>query len=398
MSKPSGALCNIKCHYCFYLEKENLYPERKTNWRMDDVTLENYIRKYIQSQEGQCIEFVWQGGEPTLMGRAFYQKAIELQNKYKGNKTILNALQTNGINIDDEWSIFLKKNNFLVGISIDGDRLHHDKYRLSQSGKSVFDQVMAGINCLKKYKVEFNTLTVVNEYNSQYPLEVYKFLKRIGSQYMQFIPLIERIANEADENGLLLIQPNFEGQCRVEESSVKPNQWATFMNTIFDYWANNDIGRIFVMNFEQTLSKIAGNVSACVINETCGGNLIVEANGDIYSCDHFVYPEYKLGNINHDQLISLVNSKENIKFGLSKRDNISQDCLKCPVKPICNGGCPKHRFLLSSNGIPNKNYLCHGFYKHYTYVLPRMQIILKGLNAGTSFKAIRLEMKKFSFS
>ena len=252
---------------------------------------------------------------------------------------------------------------------------------------------MDGLSALKRHKVEFNTLTVVNAENVKRPLDVYNFLKRIGSRYMQFIPLVERKAAESDTNGLTLIQPDFSGQCRVTEWSVPAKAWGEFMNQIFDQWAQHDIGKVFVMNFEQTMSKMSGNLSACVINETCGTNLIVESNGDVYSCDHFVYPEYKLGNVNKDDLLTLVNSPENIKFGQSKKTNISKDCLNCMVRPVCNGGCPKHRFELSSDGRANKNYLCDGFATHLFHVVPKMKTILSLLHSNTSSSHIRKNMK-----
>lgn len=389
MAKPSGSVCNIDCTYCFYLEKENLYPERKSHWKMDKVTLENYIRKNINAQGGDEIDFPWQGGEPTLLGIDFFKEAIRLQNLYRGNKKINNFFQTNGTNIDDDWAAFLKENNFLVGLSIDGDRISNDTYRLTRSGKSTFDAVMKGLESLKRFKVEFNTLTVVNSENVKRPMDVYNFLKRIGSRYMQFIPLVERRASQPDKNGLTLIQPDFSGQCSVTEWSVPAKSYGRFLNTIFDYWIQNDIGSVFVMNFEQTLTKMAGGTSSCVINEVCGSNLIVEANGDVYSCDHFVYPENKLGNVNDDDLSELVNSDSNISFGLNKLNGISRDCLKCTVRSVCNGGCPKHRFNLSSDGKPNKNYLCDGFALHLNHTKPIMQDILTHLANNHNPKKIK---------
>ncbi|MGI8470888.1 anaerobic sulfatase maturase [Pectobacterium brasiliense] len=393
MAKPSGSVCNIDCSYCFYLEKEHLYPERKSRWKMDGDTLENYVRKNISSQQAPVVDFPWQGGEPTLLGIDFFREAVRLQNKYRGTKQINNFFQTNGTNIDDDWARFLKENQFLVGLSIDGDRISNDAYRLTRAGKSTFDDVMKGLEALKRHKVEFNTLTVVNAENVKRPLDVYQFLKRIGSRYMQFIPLVERRAAQPDDNGLVLIQPDFSGQCSVTEWSVPANAYGRFLNTIFDHWVQHDLGNVFVMNFEQTLTKMTGQLSACVINETCGGNLIVEANGDVYSCDHFVYPENKLGNINQDELASLVNSPQNLAFGENKRKNISKDCLTCEVKAVCHGGCPKHRFEISSDGRPNKNYFCDGFKTHLFHVLPRMNALLSQLGRQESMKKIRRNIK-----
>ncbi|KHN50587.1 anaerobic sulfatase maturase [Pectobacterium fontis] len=399
MAKPSGSVCNIDCSYCFYLEKEHLYPERKSHWKMNGVTLENYVKKNITQQSGDVIDFPWQGGEPTLLGIDFFKEAIRLQNIYKGNKSINNFFQTNGTNIDDDWAVFLKENNFLVGLSIDGDRISNDTYRLTRSGKSTFDAVMKGLNALTRHKVEFNTLTVVNAENVKRPIDVYKFLKRIGSRYMQFIPLVERRASQPDANGLTLIQPDFSGQCAVTEWSVPAKSYGRFLNTIFDYWIQNDIGSVFVMNFEQTLTKMTGRPSACVINEVCGSNLIVESNGDVYSCDHFVYPENKLGNMNNDDLSALVNSNQNLSFGMNKLNGISKDCLGCSVRPVCNGGCPKHRFNLSSDGRPNKNHLCDGFALHLNHAIPIMQDILIHLRNDQNPKKIKkiIRDKHFRF-
>ena len=393
MAKPSGSVCNIDCTYCYYLEKENLYPDRKNRWRMSETTLENYIVKNILGQQADIVDFIWQGGEPTLLGIDFFRTAVRLQKQYQGTKRINNFFQTNGTNIDDKWAAFFKENHFLIGLSIDGDRISNDTFRLTRSGKSTFDALINGVDALKRHQVEFNTLTVVNAENVKRPIDVYHFLKRIGSRYMQFIPLMERRASIADENGLTLIQPDFSGQCRVTEWSVPAKAYGAFLNTIFDHWILNDLGAIFVMNFEQTMAKMVGQTSSCVINETCGGNLVVEANGDLYSCDHFVYPEHKLGNINHDNPAELVNSAKNIAFGQHKLKKISKDCLNCAVRSVCNGGCPKHRFTISSDGQANKNYFCDGFSLHLHHVLPVMQQLLALIEQKTSLTRIRKIIK-----
>ncbi|MCB5186090.1 anaerobic sulfatase maturase [Methylobacillus gramineus] len=394
MAKPSGSVCNINCSYCFYLEKEHLYPERKSRWKMNGDTLENYVRKNIQGQQAHVVDFLWQGGEPTLLGIDFFREAIRLQQQYRGHKQINNLFQTNGFNIDNDWARFLKENQFLVGLSIDGDRVSNDAHRLTRTGKSTFDAVMQGVAALRRHKVEFNTLTVVNAENVKRPLDVYRFLKGIGSRHMQFIPLVERRATQPDENGLVFIQPTFSRDCSVTEWSVPAKAYGRFLNAIFDSWIQHDIGNVFVMNFEQTLTKMTGQPSACVINETCGGNLIVESNGDIYSCDHFVYPEHKLGNINQDALVSMVNSPQNIKFGQDKLDNISKDCLGCEVRPVCNGGCPKHRFEFSSDGRRNRNYFCDGYKTHLTHAMPRMQLLLSQMIRREPLKKVKKRIKE----
>lgn len=394
MAKPSSSVCNIDCTYCFYLEKEHLYPERKKNWRMGDSTLENYIRDQIQSQSSDVIEFVWQGGEPTLLGVDFFRRAVELQEHYRGYKTVTNSLQTNATLLDDEWARFLKENQFLIGVSIDGDRISNDTYRLSRKGKSTFDETLKGLALLKKHKVDFNTLTVVNAENVKRPLNVYAFLKRIGSQYMQFIPLVERKAIIPDTNGLTLIQPTFDGESNLAEWSVPASAYGKFLNTIFDHWIQNDLGKIFVMNFEQTMSQLAGRPGACVFSETCGNGLAMESNGDVYSCDHYVYPEHKLGNVNETSLIELVNLPQNLKFGEDKLTNISTDCHQCEVRSVCHGGCPKHRFEESSDGLLNRNYLCDGFKAHFTHAVPKMSETLGLLGQQLPIKKVKQEIKR----
>lgn len=379
LSKPTSSVCNIDCEYCFYLEKEHLYPERKHNWQMNSETLANYVKKNIKSQPADIIDFIWQGGEPTLAGIDFFKQAVELQNRHKGKKTINNFFQTNGIKLNDEWCEFFKQNNFLIGLSIDGNRAHHDKYRKTRSGKSTYDQVLNAIELLKKHKVEFNTLTVVSDSNVDEPLQVYESLKKLGSHYMQFIPLVERIANQPTDDGLYLIKPDFTGMADVAPWSVPNDKYGKFLNTIFDHWMKNDIGHYFVMNFEQTLTQLVGGKSICVFEPECGANLALEANGDVYSCDHYVFPEDKLGNINSDELPELVNSNQQLSFSKNKLLNLDKNCLTCPVRKVCNGGCPKHRFLASENGLKNKSYLCQSYKEHFSYVVPKMEQIISNI-------------------
>ncbi len=398
MAKPSSSVCNIDCTYCFYLEKEHLYPERKKQWRMNDTTLENYIRDQIQSQKGDVIEFVWQGGEPTLLGVDFFRQAVAIQEQHKGHKTVSNSLQTNATLLDAEWALFFKEHHFLIGVSIDGDRISNDTYRLSRKGKSTFDDTLKGLELLKKHGVDFNTLTVVNAENVKRPLNVYAFLKRIGSQYMQFIPLVERKAIVPDRDGLILIQPTFEGESNLAEWSVPAKAYGKFMNTIFDHWIQNDLGKVFIMNFEQTMSQIAGRPGACVFNETCGSSVAMESNGDVYSCDHYVYSEHKLGNVNNTSLIDLVNLPQNRKFGQDKLNNISTDCHQCEVRSVCHGGCPKHRFEESSDGLLNRNYLCDGFKSHFSHVVPKMSHTLGLLSYQLPMKKVKQEIKRKFYS
>ncbi|PJC87018.1 anaerobic sulfatase maturase [Vibrio sp. HA2012] len=377
LSKPTSSVCNLDCEYCFYLEKEHLYPERKHNWQMDPETLDNYIKKNIQSQPANVIDFIWQGGEPTLAGLDFYRKAVELQKKYAKNKTINNFFQTNGVKFNKEWATFLKENNFLVGISVDGNSVHHNKYRKTRSGKATYEMVKKAIGLMTEHGVEFNTLTVVSDTNVDEPIQVYEALKELGAKYMQFIPLVERIANKPTEEGLYLIKPDFSGQSDIAPWTVPNDKYGKFLNKIFDYWLEKDIGHYFVMNFEQTLTQLVGGRSICVFEPECGANLALEANGDIYSCDHYVFPDNKIGNINNDDLTELVSSEQQLEFSKGKLLNLDTDCLSCSVRKVCNGGCPKHRFLTSSSGLRNKSYLCQSYKEHFSYVVPKMENLIK---------------------
>ncbi len=268
MAKPPGAACNLRCDYCFYLEKIQLYPQHTAHRKMDDATLENYIRQTIAAQHAPVVDFIWQGGEPTLAGIDFYRRALELQQRYAQGRQINNFFQTNGVNLNDDWARFFKRHRFLVGLSLDGDSITHDRYRRSRAGKGTFNEVMAGLACLKRHHVDFNTLTVVNADNVARPKEIYHFLRRAGSRYMQFIPLVERRASEPDASGLTLVTPDFKGDCRVAPWSVPALAYGRFLNAIFDHWAQHDIGAIFVMNFEQTLAKLVGQPGICVQSET----------------------------------------------------------------------------------------------------------------------------------
>jgi len=364
MTKPIGPLCNLDCKYCFYLEKEKLYPGRPngSDWSMPDDVLERYIRQYIAAQHTDVISFAWQGGEPTLLGVDYFRRVIELQNKYAGGRQVLNAMQTNGVTLDDSWGDFLAGNSFLVGISIDGPRELHDRYRVDKGGQPTFKRVMNGIAVLKNHGVEFNTLTVVQRHNSRYPLEVYDFLKDAGSRYMQFIPIVERITDTPGMNGLTLISPASEHPGKVSDWSVDPRQYGEFLCRIFDRWVRNDVGKYFVQIFDVALESWLGLPSGlCVFRETCGSALALEHNGDLYSCDHFVYPENRLGNIMDHPLESLVESAQQTKFGLDKRDKLPRYCRECDVRFACHGECPKHRFIQTPDGEDGLNYLCAGY-------------------------------------
>ena len=376
MAKPSGSVCNIDCHYCFYLEKEKLYPDLNKSWRMDDEVLERYVSQYIAAQDVPTVDFAWQGGEPTLMGVDFYRRALAYQEQYADGKRITNAFQTNGILLDDEWGEFLAENQFLVGLSIDGPREMHDRYRVDKGQNPTFDRVMAGLEVLKKHEVEFNTLTVLQQHNAGHPGEVYDFLKEIGSYYMQFIPIVERIAREADAAGLELVNPEFDGAAKVSNWSVGALQYGRFLCSIFDAWVRRDVGERFVQIFDVTLGSFLGNdASLCIFAETCGNALIIEYNGDLYSCDHFVYPDYRLGNIRDETIREMVASAPQRKFGTDKRDRLPQYCRQCEYKFACNGGCPKHRFTRTPSGEDGLNYLCKGYKLYFSHVDPYMRFM-----------------------
>ncbi len=364
LAKPIGPKCNLDCAYCFYLEKERLYPEDR-EWQMSDEVLELFIRQHIESQNIPRISFTWQGGEPTLLGVDYFRKAVELQKKWAGGKEITNGLQTNGLLLNDEWCSFFADNKFLIGISVGGPCDIHDKYRVNKGGGGSFDEVMRGISYLKKHDVDFNTLTVVERHNSYYPLEVYRFLKEVGSGYMQFIPIVERISSLPTADRLRLISPDFHGEARVSEWSVEPLQYGKFLASIFDEWVHHDVGQVFVQLFDVSLESWLGmEPSLCVFGETCGNATAIEHNGDLYSCDHYVYTENRLGNIMEKPLQSLLDSAQQKKFGADKRDTLPKYCRECSVKFACSGECPKHRFIKTPDGDDGLNYLCAG-YKHF---------------------------------
>lgn len=378
LTKPVGPICNLDCKYCFYLEKEKLYPGEK-EWRMDDAVLTEYVRQYIQSQPSPEIHFAWQGGEPTLLGVEFFRKSVALQKQFAGGKTIFNAIQTNGTLLDDEWCEFLAVNKFLVGLSIDGPAELHDKYRVDKRQQPTFEKVMRGLELLKKHGVEFNTLTVVNRANLQQPLEVYRFLKSIGSQFLQFIPLVERAAPaEMKTAGYDFAAPPLPGEKEnssiVTPWSVESEQYGIFLCAIFDEWVRKDVGKTFVQLFDVALGNwMRLGSSLCVFAEKCGAALAIEHNGDLYSCDHYVYPRHKLGNVMNQSLGAMVNSPQQIKFGDDKFDSLPKFCRECEVRFACNGECPKHRFIQTPDGEDGLNYLCAAYKKFFNHIDPHMK-------------------------
>lgn len=365
MAKPRGAICNLDCEYCFYLRKEDLY--QGSSFRMGDQALESYVRQYIAAQHVPEVNFAWQGGEPTLMGLDFFRSAVMYQKKYaRPGKRIENALQTNGTLLDDEWCKFFAENRFLIGISLDGPREAHDFYRKDKGSAPTFDRVLRAVQLLKKHKVDFNILTCVSAANVEQPLEVYHFLRdEIGAEYIQFIPIIER------ENAT-----GFQEGTALTSRSITGEQYGRFLISIFDEWVRRDVGMVFVQMFDTALGRWLGAPGGlCVFQETCGLALALEHNGDVYSCDHFVEPRHRLGNLLETPLTELVGSVQQKQFGLDKRESLPRYCRECPVLFACNGGCPKDRTELTPDGEPGLNHLCSGFKAFFTHVDEPMRIM-----------------------
>jgi len=377
LAKPSGPACNLDCDYCFYLEKESLFPKASTFKMVPDV-LESFIKQYIESQPTNSVHFTWQGGEPTLLGVPYFEEIIRLQEKHAGDKQITNAIQTNGVLLDEKWGQFLRKNSFLVGISIDGPQHLHDQYRIGHDGKGSFNWVMAGLNILKKHRIEFNTLTVVNRSNQDQAGVIYNFLKSIGSKYWQFIPAVERTRPDG-----YLAAPHETDNLTLTNWSVEPEAYGQFLSTIFNCWVREDVGNIFVQQFEAALANEMGRpAGVCVWNATCGQALAVEHNGDLYSCDHYVFPEYHLGNILELPLLDLVHSKDQQNFGTDKQNGLPQICKDCEVLYLCHGECPKHRFAVGPKGEKGHNYLCTGYKQFFTSIRPELGVLKELLELG----------------
>ena len=382
MAKPAGAACNLDCRYCFYKEKSSLYPDARAPV-MDDHIVEDYIRGYIQSQPGHVVTFAWQGGEPTLLGIDFFRRAIELQRKYADCKTIQNAFQTNGVLLDDDWCALFREHGFLVGLSIDGPEDMHDAYRINQGGGGTFAQVMRGLDYLKSHRVEFNTLSVLHAGNAGSPLRLYRFLKRIGSRFHQYIPVVERFAPPDTDGEVSLVAPEYTGEAILTDWSITPQQYGQFLIGVFDEWVRRDVGQVFVRLFDSTLSTWLGHgAELCIHNEICGRGLALEYNGDLYACDHYVYPDYRLGNIMDGSLSALVFSERQVEFGRAKAAALPGQCRACDVRAACNGGCPKNRFSTTGDGEPGLNYLCAAYKGFFRHSAPYMRFIAGELARG----------------
>lgn len=377
MLKPAGAHCNLACKYCYYLEKNKLYPTAQRHL-MSDEMLEQFTREYIEAQTMNQVLFTWHGGEPLLRSIDFYRKALSLQQKYAGGRRIDNVIQTNGTLLTDEWCEFFAQNHWLVGISIDGPQPDHDHYRLTAAGKPSWKKVMQGIKLLKKHGVEWNAMAVVNAYNANHPLEFYRFFKENGCQFLQFTPIVERMTRH--EDGRTLASLADKDEISLSEASVAPEQWGYFLCAIFDEWVRKDVGKIFVEIFDCTLANWMGiSPGICAYSKECGHAGVMEHNGDVYSCDHFVFPEYKLGNIRDHSLIDMLYGEQQQEFSRLKHSSLPRQCKECDMEFACHGECPKNRFMKDKYGDSGLNYLCPGYYHYYQHVAPYMDYMKQEL-------------------
>ncbi len=397
LAKPTGAVCNLDCKYCFFLSKDRLYPH--STFRMSDEVLEQYVQQLLESHRTPEVNVAWQGGEPTLMGLEFFERSVEYVEKHRRpDQRVTYSLQTNGTRLDDAWGAFLKKHGFLVGLSVDGPRELHDAYRVNKGGAGTFEQVMQGLAALKRHGVEFNILCTVHAANARYPLEVYRFFRdELGARHLQFIPIVERVTEE-----LLPVANQGWGERPggerplytqsghlVTERSVKAEQYGRFLVAIFEEWVRRDIGEVFVQMFDTALGAHVGQYSLCIFSPTCGNALALEHNGDLYSCDHYVEPDYLLGNIRDTSMARMVASEKQRKFGRDKQDTLPRYCRECPVRFACNGGCPRERFISTPDGEPGLNYLCAGYKLFFTHVDGPMRIMAGLLQRNQAPSEIR---------
>lgn len=387
LAKPTGAVCNLDCKYCFFLSKEMLYPGSR--FRMADELLESYIKQLLEAHQVPEVTIAWQGGEPTLMGLDFFKRSVEYVEKFKKpNQQVQHTMQTNGTKLDDEWCAFFKENDFLIGLSVDGPKEVHDTYRVNKGGQGSFDQVMGGLEFLRKHMVDFNILCSVHAANSDRPLEVYRFFRdELGAEFMQFIPIVERATEQllplanlgwsediGKERPLYVQQGNL-----ITDRTVSAEQYGQFLSTIFDEWVMRDVGKVYVQLFDVTLGSWIGQHNLCIFSPTCGNALALEHNGDLYACDHYVEPDYLLGNIMEERMIDLVASEKQRKFGQDKYDTLPKYCQECEVLFACYGGCPKNRFIETPDGEPGLNYLCAGYKKFFNHVNEPMRFMANEL-------------------
>ena len=390
LGKPTGAICNLDCKYCFFLSKEMLYPGSR--FRMADELLETYIKQMLESNQVPEVNLAWQGGEPTLMGLDFFKLSVAYAEKHRRpDQQILHSMQTNGTQLDDEWCAFFKEHNFLIGLSVDGPKEMHDTYRVNKGGQGSFDQVMRGLRYLQKHEVDYNILCTVHAANADHPREIYRFFRdELDATFMQFIPIIERVTEEimpladigwSERDGgerPLYLQAGSD----ITTRSVGGEQYGRFLSEIFEEWVRRDVGKIYVQLFDVTLASHVGQHSLCVFSPTCGNALALEHNGDLYACDHYVEPDYLLGNIQETHMIELIASPQQRKFGQDKLDTLPQYCLDCEVRFACHGGCPKNRFIETPSGEPGLNYLCAGYKHFFNHVDRPMRMMAGLLNQG----------------
>ncbi len=390
LAKPAGAACNLGCTYCFFLSKENLYP--KDSFFMNEETLESYLRQLMQSSPGPQVEVSWQGGEPMLRGLEFYRRAVELVERYrKPHQRVQHTMQTNATLVDDAWASFFREHDFLVGVSFDGPQALHDLYRVDRKGQGSFVQVLQGWNCLRRHGVNVNVLCTIHAGNADHPLEVYRFFRdELQAQYIQLIPIVER----ATEQTIALTnqgwgglkgkdRPLYRQQGTLASSrSVPADKFGSFLIAIFDEWVHRDVGRIYVTTFDVALGSWLGQHNSCVVSPTCGMSLALEHNGDVYSCDHFVEPGHRLGNLNDTPLQTLVSSQQQQRFGSAKSDTLPQYCKECPVLFACYGECPRNRFVPTPGGEPGLNYLCAGYKAFFTHIDAPMKTMAALLRQG----------------
>ncbi len=393
MLKPVGSACNLACQYCYYLEKELLYPNNKRSW-MSEETLETFIQQYFLAQTQPYVSFTWHGGEPLLRPISFYKKALKLQQKYGKGFYIENSLQTNGTLLTDEWCRFFKENNFLIGLSIDGPATVHDAYRQTLSGKGSFQKVLNGIRLLNKHGVEWNAMAVVNAQNVKDAATFYNFFKSINCHFIQFTPIVERLVPHAD--GRCLASVNEQTQT-MSPLSVTPEEWGAFLCDLFDLWIKEDVGTYYIQMFDATLANWVGQTPGlCTLSKSCGHASVMEHNGDVFACDHFVFPEYKRGNIHTQTITEMMYSPEQLQFGKNKWQSLPRQCKECAFLFACYGECPKNRFAIDAYGNKGLNYLCKGYKRFFAHVAPYMQFMKEQLEKELPPADVMLHLNELS--
>ena len=390
LAKPTGAVCNLDCTYCFFLSKEALYPG--SDFRMGDDVLEAYIRQVIESQAAPEVAIAWQGGEPTLMGLEFFERSVALVEKHrKPQQQVTHTIQTNGTRLDDDWCAFFKRHKFLVGLSVDGPKAMHDAYRVNKGGEGTFDQVMRGWHLLRTHEVDVNVLCTVHAANGDYPLETYRFFRDdLQAGFIQFIPIVERattqtlpVFNRGWSERPGAPRPLYtQSGALVTERSVGAEQFGRFLSAIFDEWVRRDVGKVFVQTFDVALGSWLGQHNLCIVSPTCGNALALEHNGDLYSCDHFIEPDYRLGNILETPMAELVDSPRQRTFGRDKYDSLPKYCRECEVLFACYGECPRNRFISTPDGDPGLNYLCAGYKLFFSHIRKPMTVMANLLRQG----------------